>query len=313
MASPWLRPLGVGETLDAAFTIYRVQFKALVQIVAAVVVPVQVVLSLLLGLFLYSAFEFEDTTPLEFDGADWAALIALILTSIGGFLATLVAQGAVMKAVSNVYLGGEPEAAESLRYAFARLPSIVWLMLLYGFFLVLATLALIIPGIYLYVAWAVAVPALLLEDRRGTRALKRSRSLVSGRWWSVFAVLLIVTLLTAVVTGIVSGAVGALLSVSDNTDTFGGFVANNLVGIVAQVLVTPLTAILGVVIYFDLRVRKESFDLEVLARAIGSPSPGLPPSGPGASPPPPPPPSPPAAPPPPPAAPPPAPPARPTP
>ena len=52
-----------------------------------------------------------------------------------------------------------------------------------GLLVVLATLALIVPGIWLFVSYSVAVPALLLERIGPVEALRRSFRLVRGRWW----------------------------------------------------------------------------------------------------------------------------------
>jgi hypothetical protein len=42
-----------------------------------------------------------------------------------------------------------------------------------------------------------------------------------------------------------------------------------VVGVASSVITTPFMAAVLVLIYFDLRVRKEGFDLEVLAQGVG--------------------------------------------
>jgi hypothetical protein len=150
--------------------------------------------------------------------------------------------------------------------------------LLSGVLMGLGFLALIIPGIYLYGAWAVAVPALLLEDKRGRSALRRSRELVKGRWWPTAGVLVI----TSILTGVVGGVLGAMISVPINV--FVDSEILHLIGTtigqsVAALLTTPLAAAVIVVVYVDLRVRREGFDLELLARRLGIDSPSGPPPG----------------------------------
>jgi hypothetical protein len=130
-----------------------------------------------------------------------------------------------------------------------------------------AFLACLVPGIYLYVAWSVAAPVLLLEDRRGWDALKRSRELVRGRFWPTLAVLVLMTILSGIVQAIFLGVLTGLVSVTGNE------VARALADAVGQTassaLTTPLSAAVLTVLYFDLRVRKEGFDLELLARRLG--------------------------------------------
>ena len=57
-----------------------------------------------------------------------------------------------------------------------------------GFISVLGLVLLIVPGVYLYVCFAVAMPVLLTEGLKGRHALGRSRRLVKGRFWRTFGV-----------------------------------------------------------------------------------------------------------------------------
>lgn len=267
-----LRPLRVGEVLDVAIKIYRSQFATLVKAVALVVAPVQVLTALVQA----SAPEQPATvtdpgTPqpgVDFSGF-WGWLAALLVTSLLALIAGQLATAASLKAVSGGYLGEKPQWRESLRFAFARLGSLVWLALLSGILLFLAVLAFVVPAIYFYGAWAVAVPVLLLEDVRGRRALKRSRSLVQGRWWPTVGAILVGVLLAAVVQfafGFVAG-LGVALADTDNDVVFVTLQAVS--GAASGILVTPFTAAVTAVVYFDLRVRKEGLDLELLAQRVG--------------------------------------------
>lgn len=69
-----------------------------------------------------------------------------------------------------------------------RLHSILWVTIFVGFFALVGFLLCIIPGIDLWISFTVALPVLLTERTKGRRAISRSRKLVEGRWWSVFAV-----------------------------------------------------------------------------------------------------------------------------
>jgi hypothetical protein len=258
-----MRPLGVGEILDLGIKIYRRRFGTLVRAVAVVVVPVSV-LGAVVGL---SAG--MDTSDTNVDGGDAAAaigggLIAFIL----GFIASQVATAASFEIVSGDYLDQAPTWQESLRAARGRLGSLTWLSILYGLALGLGFIACVLPGIYLGVMFAVAVPALLFEDVRGRKALKRSRSLLRGRFWPALGVLLVSMILTSLVQGAIQGVLlGVLVSAGDSSvlQAFGDAVATSA----SSILTTPFSAAVTAVLYFDARVRKEGFDLELLARRIG--------------------------------------------
>jgi len=59
--------------------------------------------------------------------------------------------------------------------------------LLSGVLLILLYLALIIPGIIFSIFWALASYTLIFEGKTGISALRRSRELINGNWWAVFA------------------------------------------------------------------------------------------------------------------------------
>jgi hypothetical protein len=254
-----LRPLGIGEVLDAGLKVYRARFGTMLKAVAVVTVPVQV-LSIVIQLSL----------P---DGSDnasdaWATIAGFLVIVVIGVMSSALASAACFKAVSDTYLGTSTDWAGSLRYGYKRLGSLIWLTLLNTVLLIVGFLLCIVPGVWLYGAWSVAVPALLLEDARGRRALGRSFALVRGRWWPVAGTLFLANLLTvAVGFGFGVLAVPVLLTGSD----FASELASGVVTGAASVFTIPFVSAVVAVLYFDLRVRKEGFDLQLMAERIGEP------------------------------------------
>jgi hypothetical protein len=263
-AAPELRPLSIGEILDVAIKIYLRNAWTLFRVVLVVVAPVEIVSALIQA----SAATNDGDT-----GTVSSHDLALYLSAIGaatilGLLANTVATGASFKAVADAYLGEQPTWRSSLRFAFARLHSILWITLLGGIATVVGLVFCIVPGVYLWIAFAVAVPVLLTEGVKGTSALGRSRALVGGRWWGTFGVVLLGTILA----GVVSAAIGALARFaagSTDAGSVAGFLVNSVSGTLGSMISTPFTAAFVSVLYFDLRVRKEAFDLQLLAERIG--------------------------------------------
>ena len=162
----------------------------------------------------------------------------------------------------------------ALGYAARRLHSILWVTFLGGLLAVLGLILLIVPGVYLYISFAVAIPVLLTEGLKGRRALGRSRQLVKGRFWPTFGVVVLGAILVGIVQGALAGLAGAA-SFSEGPDTFASYTAETIATVVGSLIATPLTAAFITVLYFDLRVRKEAFDLQLLAEQIGvEPAPG---------------------------------------
>lgn len=271
MDVPRLRPLQVGEILDAAIKIYRSHFGTLVKVVAVVVAPVQVLSAIVQVSVPSDTIVTTDqfTGETTFDAPSFiGTMVALLGTGLLGFIASQLATATSLKVISSSYLGETQDWRASLQFATARLGSLIWLAMITVVLGGLALLACIIPGIYLFVAWSVGIPALLLEDRRGLHALRRSRELVRGRWWPVLGCLVVSLLLGGIVSGAFQGVLTAITFGTDNVVIVAA--ASAVAGIASSVLVTPFTAGVVAVLYFDLRVRKEGFDLELLARSIGA-------------------------------------------
>ena len=274
MDAAQLRPLAVGEILDLAIRIYRERFASLLKAVAVVVAPVAVLRALVQVSLAPDDDDPLFTGPVDATGEPtidagelWSLLAGLLVVGLVSLVASQLATGASFKLVSGAYLDEAPDWRQSLAFATARLGSLAWLTIVFGFLVGLGFLACIVPGVYLYVAWAVAVPVLLLEDVRGRRALKRSRGLVKDRWWPTAGVLVVAFILSAIVQGVFSGLLLAVVSAGDND--LVAAVAQAVADTAGTVLTTPFTAAVTTVVYFDLRVRKEGFDLELLARRVG--------------------------------------------
>jgi len=210
------------------------------------------------------------TTTTTSDG-EWAGLAALLLILVINIASNALAQAACLKAVSDTYLGTETDWRQSLRFGFSRFGSLLWLTLIQGVLLLLGFAACIVPGVWLYVAWSVAVPALLIENVRGIEALRRSFNLVRRRWWPTAGILILANLLaTAITAGIGLLALPLLVAGRDNELVYD--LANGVFTGIAGVLTIPFVAAVVAVIYFDLRVRKEGFDLQLMALHIGAPA-----------------------------------------
>jgi len=270
--APELRPLSIGEILDVAIKIYLRNAWTLFRVVLVVVAPVQVVSALIEASASSNGSGITTTSTTGTTTVDSHEL-ALYLSAFGaatilGIVANTVATGASFKAVADAYLGEQPTWRSSLRFAFARIHSILWITFLGGIATVVGLVFCIVPGVYLWIAFAVAVPVLLTEGVKGTKALGRSRALVGGRWWGTFGVVLLGTILA----GVVSAAIGALAGFtagSTDANSVSGFLVRSVSGTLGSMISTPFTAAFVSVLYFDLRVRKEAFDLQLLAERIG--------------------------------------------
>ncbi|HXM52369.1 MAG TPA: hypothetical protein VN913_03725, partial [Candidatus Binatus sp.] len=143
---------------------------------------------------------------------------------------------------------------------------VVWAVAeLIGFvLLILPGLAVFCAAVYFLVRWSLTVAAMMAEDIGPIRGLGRSWNLVSGQWWRTFGILLIVTILQTIITWGLGILLGVIASVFSTGDFQAALV--QVGGTLLGALVSPITTIAVVLLYFDLRVRKEGLDLDQLAQ-----------------------------------------------
>ena len=280
------RPMGIGEILRTAFQLYRRHWQTLLAIAAVVVVPLTL-LQYLLGDLVRTQREVTTTDGVVVETPTWSAGLAGLLAALAGLLMYLVLTGAITRAVAAEVAGQDPSLEQSYRFGFHRLGSVLLVSVLVGLAvlgglillavafaigfaigfrpqtgsaeeLVLGVLGLlgalaVILGIYLGVRLAVSIQALVVEGRRGTQAMGRSWGLVGGHWWHAFGTLLVAWLLIGVVNAVITAPFSGL-----------GWFGQGVAAAVATTVTLPYGVLVGVLLYLELRARKERLSLETL-------------------------------------------------
>lgn len=283
MSSVALRPLRVGEILDAAIKLYVGNARTLMGLTAVVAIPLQA----LSGIVLLSTVSSGSDLPAGFaglsshaaTGTDLAARLGASVTlEVTSLIVLAFTTAACVKAVSNAYLGQPATIKASLRFALRRVLPLLAMQILFFLGLVLAFVALVIPGIWLYVSWSLGSPALLIERVGPARALGRSRRLVRGRWWPTAGVLLVAFVMVGVIAGVFEALLAALALTSSHPSVLLAASVVSLAGAVSTIVTQPFQAAVITVLYYDLRVRHEGYDLELLAEQLGLPPAAITPS-----------------------------------
>ena len=271
-----LRPLGLGEILDDIFRVYRRHFGLLCGIAAVLSLPTFTVALLSRSADQYgflltiigsaaSPQALAGTAPPEPPNLALVGLLYLVI-----ILAVPFTMGAVTWAAIALLLG-QPVSIRSALLAVARR---YWALagVALVFLLVSPTVLCLPVLVWIFVRWAVAVPAMLAEGIGPIRALERSWTLTRGSWWRLFGTLLIAYLLAYVV----QSAIGlfafpvALLVPFVPAVVRGAILLT--ITTAAQALVLPVVYLAVALLYFDLRVRREAFDLDQLARQASPPA-----------------------------------------
>jgi hypothetical protein len=175
---------------------------------------------------------------------------------------------ACFKIVCDAWLGATPDIGRSLRFGLRRawpafLLTLVWTVCVFGAAL------LIIPGIWLCVVWSLSLPALLFEGAGPIQALRRSFALVKGRWWATFLLVLVGLVLVTLFGTIVSLLPQAFAEIFAPENALANGIASVIGTTIAGVILYPYSSALLTIMYFDQRVRKEGFDLQLLAQGVG--------------------------------------------
>lgn len=266
-----LRPMGLLEIIDQTFRLYRRNFWLFCGIAAVVYVPVG---------FLQGAQQGTRDYPL----------------TIAGFVLLLIGYpfvlGALTKAVSDRYMGDPTTMGSAYAYIARRLWPFVWTMAA-AYLLVMGGVLLLVVGALIFAFWVAFVSEVfIIEDKRYFAAVWRSKFLVgNGVWAQVLVLGLLTSILASLIQWVIQGPAILVAGILGEGGTVP-WIVGGIASAVAQSVALPIGVVASILLYYDSRVRKEGFDLEVLARELGKalPPPAQPPSPPAPPPPPPPPP-----------------------
>ena len=303
-----LRPMGLADMLDAVIRLYRHNFGILVRIAAVIFVPLGL-LQVASTAAAVGGIDMEAPTPTMtvpmmtvLGGAGLVVYFLLFLLSMP------IMQGAMAKAVAQANLGEKTSVKDAYRFALRRWARLLGATILYGLVSLAVVAVPLIPAAVLIGGAAFAGDAagpqfgiagiltgivgmliamvlsiwvtfklvfgplaVVLEDQAPVEALRRSWDLTNGHWVRVVATLFVIGLLTAALTYMVAIPVqiaGALVQVSSPA---GGQALAAAGTVVAQLFLQPIQIVASVLLYYDLRMRKEGFDLVMMAEMIGEP------------------------------------------
>ena len=311
-----LRPLGVGEVLDGAFASIRRNPKAVLGL-AAVVMTMSAVISAVITKTLLNLgsvnlpSQGQNLTPAQATHligrlvavAAPAFGVTVLLTYIvqailAGLLAPIIARG----------VGGQQiSAADAWRATRPRLPSLLLATLLvllaglgpllitgliagiaalagapapvYAVIVLLGLVALVLT-IWFSTMLSLVTPIVVLENASPGRALARSWRLVHRSFWRVFGITLLAGLIVSIAGGILQLPF-TLLGAAAGSGV-GGTVILVIGAIAAGTVTRPITAGVTVLLYVDMRMRKEGLDLALRTSSgsgqsgSGQPGPGQP-------------------------------------
>ena len=287
---PNLRPLRLGELLDRAIRLYRANFLTFIGIIAVVYVPLMILQTAASALLSSSMLQSFSTPEDIFSNTGyWAGILfTLVLALVQFILVQGIATGALTRAVADNYLGRKTSILDAYRGIGKSWLTLVGALMFLGLFAIALFLWWMVPcigwftglGMLLFMLTVVnplVPPVVVLESQGVLGAVRRAWSLARRRFWPVLGYVLVLGLFSLIVVNgpaaIVNVLLGQLLpSFGDaTTSVVLTAVIQGLVSLVFILIYYPLQMAAFTLIYFDLRVRTEGFDLALLTmEASGS-------------------------------------------
>ena len=282
---PTPQPMGLGGILDATLSLYRDNLRLFLG--TASIYFILIVLQECIIVFL---LEMSSTPSLD----DFISDVDSVLDS---FVYMLIV-GVSIAACSEIYFGRRVTIQVALQHFSSYfweyvgasliylLVSELWLLDSLGSSIQLSLLRIaFLPFLCFYlVSWVLYGPVVLLEETTAVQALGRSKILVRGTWRRVFGIVLAIILFTFAIDYILGNSFGVILALfgivgeGSLIETIGDLLSLKydgmrptsldvlimyLVYLGAETFTLPIYAIGVTLLYFDLRIRKEGFDIEM--------------------------------------------------
>jgi hypothetical protein len=296
MTTP-LRPMSTGELLDRTFNLYRKNFLLFVGI--ATVPPALMLLVNLIQAGMVAAPGHHKAVGV---GLMAAGGIGMMVGAVAYLIGLAMAHAATVFAVSAVHLGRPTTINESYGRVKGRFGRVVWVIFqmglrafapsvlliilaavavplgikqiggvagaLAGIIVVLAIIGAIIAATVLYLRYSLAVPACVLEDIKATAAIRRSVSLSAGSRGQIFVIYFLMIVINYIVLFLFLFPAGLLAGLVAKGSPSVSTLFTGLAGFLAGALAGPIATIALSLVYYDQRVRKEAFDIQLMMAAL---------------------------------------------
>lgn len=259
-------PMSVGRILDKTFQIYRNNFIRFITIVALIQVPFAL-LNLVFTSILVTPASAETSVEMTIQPA---AVVGIGITALLGMIGGMLCQAALIQSVSESYLDRQISVGQAYRTVLPKLLTLLGASLLVGLVVMLGFMLLVVPGVIFSLWLYLTVPCIVIENLGAGAGMSRSKNLVSGNLGKVFLVALLVLLITWVISiplGIVGGVVSHFVP---RSGTMLPAFVRTFTNVIAQILAMPIGASAAILLYYDLRIRKEGYDLEMLAQSFSA-------------------------------------------
>jgi hypothetical protein len=249
-----LQPLTTGQLLDRTFSLYRQRALLFMAIAAA---P-HVVYFLGMTAFQAGIAGFFGSAGVI------ASVVTLIVFLIAYFALIGLSQAATAVAVSDVYL--ERPVTVGSAYTRVKGKTLRYFGIVFGVAILTGVgfILLIIPGIYFAITYALTLVISANEGLGWTAATRRSKDLVKGNRNRIAVIFLLSFVISYALAFGLAVPATMLAPVLVKISPLLANVVVLIAGFVANTVAGPIALIGFTLAYYDIRVRKEAFDLQLM-------------------------------------------------
>jgi hypothetical protein len=253
-----MEPMSAGQILDRTLKLYSHHWSLLLGISAGLTLPAAGIM-IAINSFTQHALRNQNTSGMLIGG-----ILNLVAICLYGFVIYPWAQGASTFAISERYLNREVGIGQAIGFGWRRLGTLFNVSMSIGLRVFIGMLLFVVPGIMWACSYVAALPAVIIEGGKARDGMQRSRELADGRRWSVFTVLMTIWLLSI----LLNIAFYFVVDIGFGASTFLGDLIYNVISQGIGILLTPVGVIAATLLYYDFRIRKEGFDLEMLQQTL---------------------------------------------
>ncbi len=240
-------PKDVGDIIGGSIFLYRKNFLPLLILSLIFQVPA----------FTLQWWQITRTEQMEAAGSVDLGDIWLNLTlwGVAFFFCVIVfypaTVGGSIYRLGKFYTRVNAPLGQCMRIAIGRAGALIGSYFLIGLACLLLSLTIIgIPvALYLGVAWVFTSEAIIIERKGPVESIKRSYQLIKGNWWRIFGIIF----LLGIIYGIIS---------------FPFILLGVIPWFLVLILLTPISYALCIILYLDLRARKEGYTKEMLRKDL---------------------------------------------
>lgn len=296
--------MGIADILDETVELYKTSFVLLVGIAAVMQVPYSILTQYAtVHLLRISSMPTSGKAPSTTELFTMAGM--MVLSYLYLLVAAPFVTGALTYAISERYLGRTATIVGSFKRVFSlsvfgqllvailvkaailvvpvALVSVAFVMVIMSATVMQAGLWVVVPiavvlglalaaaAAYLLLRLALVESAVVVEMKGIGHALSRTWRLMPGNMAKCFVLFLIAWVVTGIVTYMTTAPTQTLIMTSIGK---GGapsnviLVLHTIIGAIAGTVLAPVMSIVTILLYYDIRIRKEGFDLELLASEL---------------------------------------------